>query len=104
VLDPNNNEYNVGTTTSNTDGTFGLTFTPQVPGQYTVIATFAGSESYYSSHATTYLSVTEAPAATPEPTSPPASLADLYFMPMSIGIIIAIVVVGLLLFLMLRKR
>lgn len=104
VLDPNNNEYDVGTATSNTDGTFGLTFTPQVPGQYTVIATFAGSESYYSSYATTYLSVSEAPATTAPPTPPPSSIADLYFLPATIGIIIAIAVVGAVLVLMLRKR
>jgi hypothetical protein len=104
VVDPNGNCYEVGTTTSNTDGTFGLTFTPEVPGQYTVIATFAGSGSYYSSHASTYISVTEAPAATAPPTAPPASMSDLYLLPGIVGIIIAIAVVGAVLVLMLRKR
>jgi len=104
VLDPNNNQYEVGTTTSNTDGTFGFMFDPPVPGMYTIIATFEGSESYYSSSTSTYLYMTEAPQATPEPTPTPASIADLYFLPMSIGTIIAIIVVGLLLFMLLRKR
>ncbi len=104
VLDPNNNSYDVGTTTSDASGNYKLTFTPPVPGEYTIIATFAGSESYYSSSAETNIGVNEAPAATAPPTPPPASLADIYFLPMSIGIIIAIVVVGLLLFLLLRKR
>jgi outer membrane protein assembly factor BamB len=104
VLDPNNNYYDVGTTTSDADGMFKMAFTPLVPGLYTVIATFAGSESYYSSYAETAISVVEAPAPTPAPTPQPASLADIYFLPMSIVTVILIVIVGAVLFLMLRKR
>jgi len=104
VLDPNNNAYEVATATSDANGYFGAMFTPPVPGKYTVIATFTGSESYYGSVAETFINVEEAPAATAPPTAPPASMADIYFLPMSIVIIIAIVVVGLLLVLMLRKR
>jgi len=77
---------------------------PPVPGKYIVQASYAGSESYWPSHAETAFGVTEAPAATPEPTPEPASLADMYIVPGIIGIIIAIVVVGLVLILMLRKR
>jgi hypothetical protein len=104
VLDPNGNYYEVGTTTSNADGTFGLTSTPPVPGTYTVYATFCGSNAYYGSSASTYLSVLEAPAATAEPTPTPASAAELYFLPVSIAMIIAIAAVGAILILMLRKR
>jgi outer membrane protein assembly factor BamB len=104
VLDPNNNVYDVATATSDANGFFRTVFTPEVPGVYTVLATFEGSESYWPSSAVTAINVEEAPQPTPEPTPTPASLADIYFMPMSIGIIIAIVVVGLLLVLMLRKR
>jgi hypothetical protein len=104
VLDPNNNCYDVGTTTSDANGFYRVAFVPQVPGEYTVYATFAGSKAYYSSTAFTAISVAAAPVETAPPTPQPASMADLYFLPMSIGIIIAIVVVGLLLVLMLRKR
>ena len=104
VLDPNGNLYDVGTATSDTSGTYSLAFTPEVPGKYTVIATFKGSESYYSSSAETSIVVENAPMSTPAPTPTPASVADMYFVPATIGIIIAIVIVGLLLFLMLRKR
>ena len=104
VIDPNNNVYEIGRTTSDVTGTFGHVFEPLVPGTYQVIATFAGSNAYGPSSASTYLTVEEAPAATAEPTPPPASVADMYFLPISAGIIIAIVVVGLLLFMMLRRR
>ena len=46
----------------------------------------------------------EAPPATTEPTPTPASAADLYFLPMSIGTIVAIIAIGIVLILMLRKR
>ena len=104
VLDPNNNVYDVGTTTSDSDGFFKLTFEPLVPGEYTVIATFAGSESYWGSMAKTAINVEEAPAVSPSPTPEPASMADLYLVPSVIGIIVAIVVVGVVIILMLRKR
>jgi hypothetical protein len=104
VLDPNNNFYEVGTTTSDDSGFYKLKFEPLVPGEYTVYSWFSGSESYYPSYAETAISVEGAPATTPEPTSQPASMADIYILPGIIAIIIAIVVVGLVLILMLRKR
>ena len=104
VLDPNNNSYEIGRTTADADGFFRLSFEPEVPGEYTVIATFEGSESYWASQAKTALCVEEAPAATPEPTPIPASAADLYLVPGIAGIIVAIAVVGAVLMLMLRKR
>ncbi|MCW4054564.1 MAG: hypothetical protein NWE84_06565, partial [Candidatus Bathyarchaeota archaeon] len=104
VLDPNGNCYEVGRAVSDASGMFKLAFDPEVPGEYTVVATFAGSEGYWSSEAETALYVEEAPAATPMPTPEPESVADLYFVPMSIGTIVAIIVVGLVLVLLLRKR
>jgi len=105
VLDPNNNFYQVGTATSDESGLYSVAFTPQVPGKYTVITTFAGSKSYYGSYAETAINV-DAPiaTATPQPTPVP-SMADVYFLPVSVAIIIAIVAVGaLLLLVLLRKR
>jgi len=104
VIDPNGNCYDVGTTTSTIDGFYKLSFTPPVPGEYYVYATFEGSESYYSSSAVTAIDVEEAPAATAEPTPMPASVADIYLLPATAGIIVAIVVIGLVIILMLRKR
>jgi len=104
VLDPNNNVYEVGRTTSDADGFFKLAFEPLVPGEYTVIATFEGSESYYGSHAVTAINVEEAPAATAEPTPTPAPMTDTYVLGLGTAAIIAIVVIGIVLILMLRKR
>ena len=104
VVDSNGNYRDIGTTTSN-DGFFSLNWKPDIEGQYTVYASFAGSESYWPSHAVTAFSVDEA-AATPAPTAAPqASTADMYFVPAVAGIVVAIIIVGAVLaLLMLRKR
>ncbi len=104
VLDPNNNVYDIGNATTDASGTFSFMWDPLVPGKYTVIATFAGSDSFYASSAETAVGITEAPEVTPEPTPTPASVADQYIVPATTGIIIAIVVVGLVIILMLRRR
>jgi hypothetical protein len=105
VLDPNNNYYEVGRATSDASGFFKLAFTPEVPGEYVVYASFAGSGAYYGSFAESAINVEEAPAATPPPTPTPASAAELYFVPATAGIIVAIAVVGaVMIVLMLRKR
>jgi len=104
VLDPNGNYYEVGTTTSDDKGFYNFAFTPLVPGEYKIDAAFEGSESYYGSSAVTAINVEQAPDATPPPTSEPLSMADIYLVPSTIGIIVAIAVVGLVIVLMLRKR
>ena len=106
TLDPNGNFYEIGRATSDSSGMYSCMFTPEVPGKYTIIATFEGSLSYYGSSAETALGVEEAPQATPtpEPTPPPPSMADIYLLPATLGIIIAIVAVGLVIILMLRRR
>jgi hypothetical protein len=104
VQDPNNNRYDVGTATSDIDGFFKLSFTPEVPGEYTVYATFAGSNAYYGSHTLTAISVEKAPQATPVPTNPPANAADLYLLPGIGAIIAAIAVVGAIVILILRRK
>jgi len=104
VEDSNGNVYEIGRTMTDSSGTYGFTWTPIISGDYKVIATFDGSESYWGSCAETYFYASEAPQPTPEPTPEPASVADMYFLPMSIAIIIAIIVVAVVLILMLRKR
>ena len=104
AVDPNHNVVSIGTTTSDMNGDYAISFTPEVPGDYQIIATFAGSKAYGPSSATTFVTVEDAPAATVAPTPEPASIADQYFIPATIGIILAIVVIGIVIILVLRKR
>jgi outer membrane protein assembly factor BamB len=104
VTDSNDNTYEIGTVTSDSSGMFSFTWTPIISGDYTVAATFDGSNSYYGACATTSFYASETPQATPEPTPQPASAADLYFLPMSIATIIAIIIVALLVVLLFRRR
>ena len=82
VVDANGNYREIGTTTT-ADGFFTLNWKPDIEGQYTVYASFPGSESYWPSHAITSFAVDPA-APTPTPTQPPqSSMADTYFVPAS---------------------
>ena len=81
-----------------------MNWKPDITGQYTVYASFAGSESYYGSHAVSAFSVDAvAPTASPQPvtTLPPL---DTYIFAGVAAIIIAIAVVGVVLLLAVRKR
>ena len=105
VVDSNMNTRPIGTaTTSAENGAFAFAWTPDISGTYYLYADFAGSKAYFGSHAETAFVVDPAPEPTATPTAPAPSLADIYFLPMSIIILVAIVVIGALTLLMLRKR
>jgi hypothetical protein len=104
VLDTNGNFREIGTVTSDSAGFFSYEWTPDIPGKYTVYASFAGSKAYWPSHAETAFIVMEPPEPAPEPPAEPASAADLYFVPSVIGIVIAIAVVGAILVVLLLKK
>ena len=73
AFDPNGNTENIGTVTSDKDGIFATSWTPPVPGVYKITATFAGSESYFESHAETAMAVSAAPTAQAPISTPPSS-------------------------------
>jgi hypothetical protein len=105
VIDPNNNFFHVGETISDTNGNFALPFTPDVPGMYKVMVTFAGTKAYYPSSGTAYLNAIEPAQATAQPTQQLLqSTADTYILPGIIGIIVAIIAGFTVLALMIRKR
>jgi hypothetical protein len=105
VLDSNGNHYSIGTVTTDESGTFRLMWTPIIPGDFTVYATFAGTNGYWPSSAEDGFTVTPAPAATPAPTATPTSVATLYFVPAIAGLFVLIIVVAIVLaILVLRKR
>jgi hypothetical protein len=103
ALDSNGNYENIGTVTTNAYyGTFSCKWTPPIEGNYTIVASFAGDDSYGSSGASTAIFV--GPAPTTAPTAPPPEAPIDYtwtIVGMGIAIIIAVVIVGIL---MLRKR
>jgi hypothetical protein len=83
--DPNGNTLNIGEVTTDLKGNYGMQWTPPVQGQYTITATFEGSQSYWPSYDTTYLGVdaaapvvtpTEAPTPTIAPTATPTATAS----------------------------
>jgi outer membrane protein assembly factor BamB len=97
----------LGTVTSNGYyGTFALAWAPLKEDTYTIMATFAGDDSYGSSTAATAVSVGPAPAATATPTATPPEAApdNTPLVYATLAIIVAIVIVGLLIILALRKR
>ena len=104
TVDPNGNVIDIGTVTSDSDGMFKKTWTPSSEGEYTVYATFDGSDSYYGSYAGTALSVTKAPA---ETSTTQQTIPD-YTMTIVAGIIAVIiavtVAVAIATVLILRKR
>ena len=104
ALDANNNYRAIGTATTDASGTYSMQWTPDIPGKYTIYATFAGSGAYYGSYAQTAIGV-DSPAATPTPvpTQPP-SVTEQYFIPAITGLFVALVVAIVLILLTLRKR
>jgi hypothetical protein len=80
-------------------------FTPEVPGEYTIIASFKGSDSYWSSSAETAIGVKETPTST-TPTVQPlqTSMTDTYVMAFGSAAITAIVIGFVALIMLTRKR
>ena len=99
ALDPNGNTQDIGNVTSDVSGAFSKLWTPPVPGPYTIIAQFAGSNSYWASNAETSIGVSEAPQAPAALEAAPDNTP--MFIASTAAIIIAIAIVGML---MLRKR
>jgi hypothetical protein len=90
-------------TTDGYYGTFSKSWIPPAEGDYKIVASFAGDDSYGSSSASTAVSVGPAPET---PTTPATVVPD-YTMTIvyaAVAIIVAVAIVGLLVFVALRKR
>ncbi len=72
---PDGSTINIGTATSDGYGYYQFSWTPSNTGTYKVQATFAGSESYWSSTAETGITVSTSGSASPSVTSSPTSTA-----------------------------
>ena len=106
VLDSNNNFREIGTTTSDASGVFSLSWKPDIEGNYTVYASFAGSESYWPSSAEANFVVDSAPPTQSDNSSAQTQVDNTptYIMYAVVAIIIAVAVCSALIVLLLRKR
>ena len=104
VIDSNNNYRNIGTATSDASGLFTFSWTPDIEGDYKVVATFAGSESYWPSSSETSFVAAPAPTAPVYPEAPIDNTPTMITYS-AVGIIAAVAIVGAVLaLLVIRKR
>lgn len=106
ALSSDGNSIDLGTvTTDGYYGTFSKSWIPPAEGDYTIIASFAGDESYGSSSASTAISVGPAPTSTntgqQEVTIPDYTMTIIYGV---VAIIIVVAIAAIAIILMLRKR
>lgn len=102
VFDSNKNTREIGKTMTDANGFFTLNWKPDIEGNYTVYASFAGSESYWPSQAVSSFTVDPA---VKMPEIPQVVIPDytMTILEATIAIIIAVVIVGALT-IILRKR
>ena len=105
AIDSTGKVYDLGTVSSNGYyGTFSKSWTPPAEGDYQIIASFAGTESYGSSTASTALSVGKAPAEITFPTQVQPIDYTMTIMYAAVAIIVAVAIAVALAVLLLRKR
>ncbi len=106
AIDPNGNYQDIGEVTSDMSGNFGMSWKPPVEGDYMIMATFEGSESYGSSFDITYLVVGPAPSPA-IPIEPEEATAEAPFITTEVAILAAVAiasVIGVAAYWVLRKR
>jgi len=104
ILDSNGNYRTLGTVTTDPTGTYSLSWTPDIPGTYSVYANFAGTNGYWPSSAESHFVVSQ-PAATASPQPVVAQPnTEMYVGLSAVAIIVVIVIVAAVMTLLLRKR
>jgi hypothetical protein len=105
VLDSNGNYRSIGTATTDSSGTYRLTWTPDISGNYTVYANFAGTNGYWPSSAEAYF-YAGAPSATIAPTvTPQAGLASNTTLEYGIvALAIIIIIIGAVLAVLVTRK
>ena len=97
AIDASGNTHDIGSTTTDLNGNFGKSWKPSAEGEYQIIASFEGSESYWTSYDTSYLAVDPAPS--PEqPIEPeePEPEPEAPLITTEIAIILAVVAVAVI--------
>jgi len=105
VLDSNGNYRQIGSATTDESGSYSLTWAPDIPGNFTVYANFAGTNGYWPSSAETHFYVGGSAATAPTATAITGIATSSDVMYIGIAIIVVIIIIGVLLaVLMMRKR
>jgi len=105
VIDPQGGTKSA-VATSDATGTYSFQITPDmtpVTGKYTVVASFAGSNSYWPSMAESTFVVDAAGGASSTGGTQTTSI-DSYFVPAVVAIILVIIIVGVAIMMMVRKK
>ncbi|MCL1977081.1 MAG: hypothetical protein FWG55_03095, partial [Candidatus Bathyarchaeota archaeon] len=84
-----------GTVTSDSSGLYKVMWTPDTEGEYTIYATFDGSNSYWGSYATTALGVAQA--------DPPTQATTDYTL-LIIGVAVAVIIAVVLATVLILKK
>lgn len=105
VTDSNGNTRVIGTATTDASGAYTLTWTPDIPGDFIVTATFAGTNGYWPSTAETSFNVMES-TPTPPPTNTQTSgLASAELLELGIvAIIIVVIIIGAILAILVQRK
>jgi hypothetical protein len=104
VLDSNGNYRQIGETATNANGKYTFTWIPDISGDFTVYAVFAGTNAYWPSTDTTSFTVTEtAPTSSPYPeiSLPPT---EMYILGVGIAIIVVVAIATAIILLTIKKR
>ncbi|MCL2172559.1 MAG: PQQ-binding-like beta-propeller repeat protein [Candidatus Bathyarchaeota archaeon] len=89
----NAQRIDIGTVTSDTNGQYAITWTPDKAGTYGIYAYFEGTAAFYGDDASTTMAVSAAPEV-PPPVETPAY--EWYIIGMGIAIIAVVIIIGLL--------
>jgi hypothetical protein len=102
AVDSSGNSVDIGTATTDTNGNFGFAWTPDKEGTYKIVATFAGTNSYGNSEASTYLTVSQAAPDNTSPSTASVTSTDtiIFIAIAAIALIVAVIAV----FFAVRKR
>jgi hypothetical protein len=105
VLDSNGNHYTVGTATTDASGMYTLSYTPTIAGNFTVFATFAGTNGYWPSSAeSSFVAGNAAPTAPPTATPLTGIATQSTVEYIGIAIIIVIIIIGAVLALLMMRK
>ena len=105
VTDSNHNTHVIGTTATNANGFYSLTWTPDITGNYTVTANSAETNGYWPSTDQTSFNVMSAPPTTAPTATPTTGLASFASLEYGIAaVIVVIVIIGVVLAVLVTRK